>query len=115
MDARVTIVHQPNGDPSVARNTGLGSSREKFITFIDSDNWVSPNYIEVLLKMIRRADVEIAIGSFLKVHDPSEQTISHSKFELETLIALEALTGLYGQREVQMAIVWANYIGGTSS
>ncbi len=52
-DPRVKALHQKNGGLSVARNAGiewaLARSGCEYITFVDSDDWVSPSYLSVLL------------------------------------------------------------------
>ena len=44
-DNRIKVIHQTNGGPSKARNKGLASARGTWICFIDSDDWVEPDYI----------------------------------------------------------------------
>ena len=50
---RIHVIHQQNGGLSAARNSGiewaLKNSESKWITFIDSDDWVHPTYLEDLL------------------------------------------------------------------
>ncbi len=48
-DSRIIVVHQPNYGVSTARNTGIDLAKGDYITFIDSDDWVSSNYLEVLI------------------------------------------------------------------
>lgn len=43
-DARVKVVHKPNGGLSSARNAGLEQMKGEYITFIDSDDWVEVNF-----------------------------------------------------------------------
>ena len=45
IDSRFHTVHRKNGGASTARNTGIEASSGEWITFIDSDDWVSPQYI----------------------------------------------------------------------
>ena len=56
-DKRVHVIHQQNGGLSAARNTALdwmfANSQTKYVTFIDSDDWVSENYIEVMIEGAR--------------------------------------------------------------
>ncbi len=50
-DERVTVIHQKNKGLSGARNTGIELALKKesqWITFIDSDDWVEPDYLETL-------------------------------------------------------------------
>ena len=58
-DARVTVYHQPNGGPSVARNKGLESAVGEYIAFIDCDDVVHARYLEVLADAMVRQQADI--------------------------------------------------------
>lgn len=45
-DARIIVIHKKNEGVSSARNTGLDNAKGKFITFIDSDDYISNDYLE---------------------------------------------------------------------
>lgn len=45
MDKRVRVIHIPNSGVSVARNTGIKEVSGDWITFVDSDDWIGPNYL----------------------------------------------------------------------
>lgn len=47
-DSRIVAVHKPNGGSSSARNEGLKRAKGKFISFIDSDDYVEPFFLEKL-------------------------------------------------------------------
>lgn len=53
LDERVHVIHQKNGGLSAARNTGidwsLSNTNADWLTFIDSDDWVHPEYLQRLL------------------------------------------------------------------
>lgn len=45
-DNRITVVHQQNAGVSSARNAALSLAKGKWITFIDSDDWVDAGFLE---------------------------------------------------------------------
>lgn len=45
----VTVIHQPNGGLSAARNTGLEYAYGEYVMFVDSDDWIEPNTVESLV------------------------------------------------------------------
>ena len=47
-DSRILVFHQENAGLSCARNTGLINSNGRYVTFIDSDDYVKPCYLEGL-------------------------------------------------------------------
>ena len=51
-DARIRYVRQENGGLSAARNTGIELATGDYITFIDPDDWVTEDYVEVLYRQL---------------------------------------------------------------
>ena len=49
-DGRFKAFHQENAGASAARNIGLNKVKGEYITFIDADDWVSPNYLSAIEK-----------------------------------------------------------------
>lgn len=44
-DSRIICIHKENGGVSSARNAGMDIANGEYVTFIDGDDWVEPNYI----------------------------------------------------------------------
>lgn len=68
-DKRIRVIHQKNGGLSDARNTGLDTCRGKKICFVDSDDYVSPDYIETLYEAMKKEEVLISVCNFFKVSE----------------------------------------------
>ena len=51
-DTRFFIINQNNQGLSVARNTGLENANGDYIWFVDSDDWLEPNAIDVVINAI---------------------------------------------------------------
>ncbi len=60
-DERVQVITQENGGLSAARNSGMKVATGDFIAFIDSDDWIHPQYFEALLFCLRDGKHDIAI------------------------------------------------------
>ncbi len=67
LDNRVIVRHQVNKGQSAARNVGLDCACGKYITFIDSDDWVEPQYLEFLYNKINNVKVDIVRGAFKQI------------------------------------------------
>lgn len=48
-DARIKVIHQENAGVSAARNRGIAAAVGKYVMFVDSDDWVEPDYVEELI------------------------------------------------------------------
>ena len=62
--AQITVKHQPNGGLSAARNTGLSMSSSQYIMFIDSDDWIEPNTLEILFQKLTQNKADIVCCGF---------------------------------------------------
>ena len=53
-DSRIKVFTKPNGGLSDARNFGIKKSMGEFITFIDSDDYVTDDYVEYLYSLVEK-------------------------------------------------------------
>ncbi|MFR1286999.1 MAG: glycosyltransferase family 2 protein [Subdoligranulum sp.] len=51
-DSRIKVYHKENGGLSDARNYGIDRMQGKYVTFIDSDDYVDSGYFEYLYGLI---------------------------------------------------------------
>lgn len=56
-DKRILVIHQENAGVSAARNAGLDAATGEYIGFVDADDYVLPNMLEVLLNHIDAASI----------------------------------------------------------
>lgn len=69
MDDRVRVFEQNHKGVSAARTLGLSAAEGKYIGFVDSDDWVSPEAFEHLLARAEAFDADIVLGSLLYCYE----------------------------------------------
>lgn len=61
------LLRQENKGVARARNRGIEEANGEFIAFIDQDDYIDKNYIQVLLSNIKRQDSDIAVSGYCRV------------------------------------------------
>lgn len=64
IDSRIKVIHKTNGGLSDARNKGIRIASGKYISFIDSDDYIAEDMISYLYKLIKDNNSEISICNF---------------------------------------------------
>ena len=72
MDERFVVIHKENGGVSSARNCGLDVAVGDYIAFVDSDDWVHPQYFEIMLAFQNKNPTGFVVCDFSRPKDISE-------------------------------------------
>ena len=72
-DNRIQVIHKENGGLSSARNAGIdwvfANSNSQWFTFIDSDDWIHPKYLERLLSGANSTNTDICVCEYTETSD----------------------------------------------
>ena len=105
VDSRFTLINQSNQGLSSARNTGISHIREEstFISFVDSDDYIYPDFLETLIEHIED-DVDIIEGMIEFFHDEIKvDNVSHN-FEKKILISKDSKLGELALNELRVNV-----------
>lgn len=67
-DARVKVIHKPNGRAASARNAGLRTAMGEYVAFVDSDDWISPDMYEKMLQ----AGADVTLCDYVRFQGEKE-------------------------------------------
>ena len=77
-DPRFRYIEKEHGGVSSARNLGLEHSKGEYITFIDSDDWVDSDYLEVLYKSLTDEKADVAVSTYKQFNMDDNNYYVHS-------------------------------------
>lgn len=72
VDDRICVIHQTNKGLSCARNVGVSHATGEYICFVDSDDFVAPNYCEVLLHLLEDSEYDFSVCGTCRFEDGKE-------------------------------------------
>jgi glycosyltransferase involved in cell wall biosynthesis len=69
-DSRFKVIHKQKNEglPMNTRQLGLDIAIADFVMFIDSDDWIEPNAVELLYKKQRESNADIVIGNLQQIY-----------------------------------------------
>lgn len=84
-DSRIRVIHQQNEGAANAKNAGLDLASGDFITFLDSDDWVEPDWIHRMLCTALKENSDIVECKFRREYiDHAEEELSYNSMHMGT-------------------------------
>lgn len=68
-DKRIKVIHQKNAGLSEARNRGFDSSNGEYVYFLDSDDWIQPETLSVLVRTAHDENADIVFFDSMSFED----------------------------------------------
>ena len=78
-DKRIKIINQENKGASIARLEGIKQAKGKYLAFVDSDDIIEPDYIELLLTAIEKHQTLIAACNMIKHYENESPSITKNE------------------------------------
>ena len=85
-DNRCVVIHQQNKGLSGARNTGLNHATGEYISFIDGDDYIHPQMLEILYEALQKGDYDFSMITFKQVEKYSKEDVAVTVNNKNTLI-----------------------------
>lgn len=115
-DNRIKVLNQSNQGQGVARNKGLNICKGKYISFVDSDDYIYPKMYEKMIHAIKKYDTDIAICGYSRDHgfliksgqNPNSNTVYNNHELMEAYINTPYITSSVCNKLYKKEL-WNNY------
>lgn len=104
-DSRILVIHKANEGVSSARNTGLdwvfANSDSEWISFVDSDDWIHKDYLEILLTAVMTTGANISACSY-------DEKMTYESSETHPTNAVELISpeDFYCEKRTTSIVPW---------
>lgn len=96
-DSRIRVVHKKNGGLSDARNVGMEVATGEYVSFIDSDDYISLDFYETLLQTMIDNDSDIVECSVVKFYENEKFDEYSDDLKVTNYETVDALDGLISE------------------
>lgn len=89
IDSRFIVKHKSNEGLSAARNDGLDLARAEYIMFVDSDDWVEPDFCEIPYNYAVKYEADVVVFQYAR---HGKRIVNHQKhFPIEGFLPDETV------------------------
>lgn len=100
-DSRISVIHKGNGGVSSARNAGLAEARGEYISFVDSDDVIKPDYVSYLYKLLIRYHADVSSCGYIKIcRNEKEGKTRRRESAIKMFSGSEALKSMLYKKEI---------------
>lgn len=77
IDFRIRVFHEKNKGAAAARNLGLDVSRGEYIFFLDSDDYLDNNSLEIMFTKISSSKADMVVGDYAIVNEYGVELVNN--------------------------------------
>ena len=105
-DERIKIINQINKGLSAARNCGITAAQGRYIFFLDADDYLHPQALEILHTAANMSHAPVVVGeTFCNLCRRKPNTVVYDLHKMKPTIYHHPLSDLYRKRKVS-AVAW---------
>ncbi len=113
-DQRIKVIHQENGGLSAARNTGIDKAIGEYLVFVDSDDYICSEMIEVLFKNMMEYNADVSVCDYFWIREGedasdngSNKTICYDKSNILNRINIDARRTVVAWNKIYKSVIFS--------
>lgn len=96
-DNRIKVIHKKNGGLSDARNVAIDVAKGEYITFVDSDDFVTSDYVETLYHLVEKYQCKVGIAWLRTFHEGCEAGTNQPLYIEKVFDRMEGIEKMFYQ------------------
>lgn len=96
-DSRIKVIHKENGGLADARNVAIGQATGEWIVFVDSDDFVSEDYIETLYELVKRNHCKVGVACLHAFNEGTEPSFNQPTYKEMIFDNMEGIEKMFYQ------------------
>lgn len=111
LDSRIRVFHKENGGVSSARNIGLDMAIGDYIFFVDADDTIQPDTLNIMLQAIHKTQSDISVCGYITLSTNGDLLSNHAIPESKTVekdeLVRSAIFGCWDRTEPMIPVsIW---------
>lgn len=102
-DSRIKVIHKKNGGLSSARNEGITIATGKYLSFVDSDDYIEPDMLRTMVEAAERNTAEMVCCGRLLVLANGEKKRMHCLEDEKLYTSEQAIKEILMGRDIEEA------------
>lgn len=98
VDDRIRVIHKENGGLSSARNVGVEAAGGELFTFVDGDDWLDKDMLEILYLALKAEDADIAECTYTEIFKDGTKPQTSCSGKRVVAKPFDALLDMYNWR-----------------
>ncbi|MCK9309442.1 MAG: glycosyltransferase [Candidatus Cloacimonetes bacterium] len=107
-DDRINVIHREAKGLSDARNVGIENAEGEYLSFIDSDDFISLDFIETLYLICKKYNCDIAQCNVMKIaFDINDPILEENPESLKTFSGIDMCYNFYNELSLSTVVTWS--------
>ncbi len=105
-DSRVKPIEKENGGLSDARNRGIQAAKGEYLLFVDGDDWIAPDTVQILVDIAQKEQADMVIFNFYKYYSEGLEVLHSSNQDEVRILDNRETLRLLLQNDLLTFHVW---------